>query len=419
MRYTWILIVGLGAGAGAGLGVAADAPGETPAAATTAGTTPAATTPAATTPAATTPAAATPAATPAATETPVPAATPAPAAAAAPSTLPAPVPSAAPPAAPSAADAANFDFSHFDVSRPEIHSYIDQLVAQGFARDRLTALFAAAEPQPRIIDAISRSAEKTLQWWEYRARVLTQERIDAGVQLWREHKELLDQIAIEYQVAPEYLIAVLGVETRYGRVTGRYRVIDALATLAFDYPPRANYFRKELTEFLLLAREEKFDPLSIRGSYAGAMGALQFMPSSYRKFAVSEQHAPHRDLWGDWGDIFASTANYLHQFGWQYGAPVLAEAQLPAEQGLVAPEHMALNDTLGALRAHGMTVASDLPDDTPALLLAAPQQDAYGYRVGFKNFYVITRYNNSPLYAMAVYDLAQAIVQQIAQESAL
>ena len=382
MRYTWILIVGLGAGTG--LGVAADAPGEPPAAAT-------------------------PAATPAATETPSPAPTSGPPAASAPMPVP----------PPSAAESSGFDFSHFDVSRPEIQSYIDQLVAQGFARDRLTALFAAAEPQPKIIDAISRPAEKTLQWWEYRARVLTQERIDAGVQLWREHKELLDQIAIEYQVAPEYLIAVLGVETRYGRVTGRYRVIDALATLAFDYPPRANYFRKELTEFLLLAREEKFDPLSIRGSYAGAMGALQFMPSSYRKFAVSEQHAPHRDLWGDWGDIFASTANYLHQFGWQYGAPVLAEAQLPAEQGLVAPEHMALNDTLGALRAHGMTVASDLPDDTPALLLAAPQQDAYGYRVGFKNFYVITRYNNSPLYAMAVYDLAQAIVQQIAQESAL
>jgi membrane-bound lytic murein transglycosylase B len=320
---------------------------------------------------------------------------------------------------PPAAESTGIDFSHFDVSRPEIHGYIDQLVAQGFNRDRVTALIGAAEPQPRIIDAISRPAEKTLQWWEYRARVLTQERIDAGVQLWHEHKELLDQVATEYQVSPEYLIAVLGVETRYGRVTGRYRVIDALATLAFDYPPRANYFRKELTEFLLLAREDKFDPLSIRGSYAGAMGALQFMPSSYRKFAVSELHAPHRDLWGDWGDIFASTANYLHQSGWQYGAPVLAEAQLPAELGLVAPEHMALNNTLGELRARGMTVASELPDDTPALLLAAPQQDAYGYRVGFKNFYVITRYNNSPLYAMAVYDLAQAIAQQIAQESAL
>jgi membrane-bound lytic murein transglycosylase B len=391
MRHTWILITALVVALGAGTepGVAADAPGDAAPAA----------------------AAAAPAATPAATETP-----------AAPAAASAPLPGAAPPAAPaapSAADTASFDFSHFDVSRPEIRSYIDQLVAQGFTRDRLTALFSAAEPQQRIIDAISRPAEKTLQWWEYRARVLTQERIDAGVQLWHEHKELLDQIAIEYQVSPEYLIAVLGVETRYGRVTGRYRVVDALATLAFDYPPRAGYFRKELTEFLLLAREEKFDPLSIRGSYAGAMGALQFMPSSYRKFAVSEQHAAHRDLWGDWGDIFASTANYLHQSGWQYGAPVLAEAQLPAELGLVPPEHMSLNDTLGDLRTRGMTVASELPDDTPALLLAAPQQDAFGYRVGFKNFYVITRYNNSPLYAMAVYDLAQAIVQQIAQESAL
>jgi membrane-bound lytic murein transglycosylase B len=392
MRHPWILLIALAAAAS--FGVAAQAPGEPPAAATPAAAAPA-------TPAGATPAGAAPAATPAATETPAPAAAPAP--------LP----------APSAAEASGIDFSHFDLSRPEIHSYIDQLVAQGFNRDRLTTLFGAAEPQSRIIDAISRPAEKTLQWWEYRARVLTQERIDAGVQLWHEHKELLDQIAIEYQVSPEYLIAVLGVETRYGRVTGRYRVIDALATLAFDYPPRANYFRKELTEFLLLAREEKFDPLSIRGSYAGAMGALQFMPSSYRKFAVSEQHAPHRDLWGDWGDIFASTANYLHQSGWQYGDPVLAEAQLPAELGLVPPEHMALGSTLGELRARGMTVASELPDETPALLLAAPQQDAYGYRVGFKNFYVITRYNNSPLYAMAVYDLAQAIVQQIAQESAL
>jgi membrane-bound lytic murein transglycosylase B len=311
------------------------------------------------------------------------------------------------------------DRSHFDLARPEIHAYIDQLVAQGFDRERISALLGAAEPQQKILDAISRPAEKTLQWWEYRARVLTQERIDAGIQLWHEHKELLDQVALEYQVPPEYLIAVLGVETRYGRVTGRYRVIDALATLAFDYPPRASYFRRELTEFLLLAREDKLDPMSIRGSYAGAMGALQFMPSSYRKFAVSEQHAPHRDLWGDWGDIFASTANYLHQAGWQYGAPVLAEAQLPAELGLVAPEHMALNDTLGGLRARGVTVASELPDETPALLLAAPQQDAFGYRVGFKNFYVITRYNNSPLYAMAVYDLAQAMAQQIAREAAL
>jgi len=308
---------------------------------------------------------------------------------------------------------------HFDLTRAEIRTYIDQLAAEGFDRNRLTAVLGAAEPQPKLLDTMTRPAEKTLQWWEYRAHMLTPLRIEAGVQLWREHKELLDQIAAEYQVPPEYLVAVLGVETLYGRITGRYRVIDSLATLAFDYPPRAAYFRKELTQFLLLSREEGFDPLSIRGSYAGAMGALQFMPSSYRKFAVSEEHSPHPDLWGNWGDIFASTANYLHQDGWQYGAPVLAEAQLAADQSVTPADHMALNDTLGGLRAHGLTVASALPDDTPALLLAAPQPDAMGYRVGFQNFYVITRYNSSPLYAMAVNDLAQAIKQQIALETAL
>jgi membrane-bound lytic murein transglycosylase B len=204
---------------------------------------------------------------------------------------------------------------------------------------------------------MSRPAEKTLQWWEYRARMLTQERIDAGVQLWHEHKELLDQIAIEYQVPPEYLIAVLGVETQYGRTTGRYRVLDALATLGSTTRPAPAFFRKELTEFLLLAHEEGFDPLSIRGSYAGAMGALQFMPSSYRKFAVSALPGAHRDLWGDWGDIFASTANYLHECGWQYGAPVLAEAQLTGDQSLTPPEHMALNDTLGACACAASTIS--------------------------------------------------------------
>ena len=382
LRFTWILLIALGAGGH--LAAAAQPPGDA-------------------SPAAAAPAPSAPSAPTLAPEIAAPAA----------------VAPALPASPPAAAEYSVVDRSHFDLSRPEIHSYIDQLVAQGFDRVRVTALLGAAEPQQKILDAISRPAEKTLQWWEYRTRVLTQERIDGGVQLWHDHKELLDQVAIEYQVPPEYLVAVLGVETRYGRVTGRYRVVDALATLAFDYPPRGSYFRKELTEFLLLARDDKFDPLSIRGSYAGAMGALQFMPSSYRKFAVSEQHLAHRDLWGDWGDIFASTANYLHQAGWQYGAPVLAEAQPSAELTLTPPDRMTLNETLGDLRGHGLTISSELPDETPALLLAAPQQDSIGYRVGFKNFYVITRYNNSPLYAMAVFDLAQAIQQQIAQEAAL
>jgi membrane-bound lytic murein transglycosylase B len=333
---------------------------------------------------------------------------------------PAPVAPAADASTPAAAAVQNaIEPDHFDLNRPEIRSFIDQLVAQGLDRDQLTAALSAAEPQGRVIDAMTRPAEKTLQWWEYRARVLTSARIEAGVQLWHEHKELLDQIALEYQVPPEYLIAVLGVETQYGRVTGRYRVVDALATLGFDYPPRANYFRRELGEYFLLAHEEGFQPLSIRGSYAGAMGALQFMPSSYRKYAVSTVHARASDLWNEWGDIFASTANYLHQYGWQYGAPVLAETQFAGDAVLAPAEHMALNETLASLRARGLSVASTLPDSTPALLLAAPEPDAMVYRIGFQNFYVLTRYNSSPLYAMAVHDLAEALRRQIAQEAVL
>jgi membrane-bound lytic murein transglycosylase B len=311
------------------------------------------------------------------------------------------------------------EHGHFDLARPEIQGFIDQLVSQGLDRTQLTAVLGAAEAQPKIIDAMERPAEKTLQWWEYRARMLTPLRIDGGVQLWHEHKELLDQVALEYQVPPEYLLAVLGVETQYGRTTGRYRVIDALATLGFDYPPRAPFFRKELGEYLLLAHEEGFDPLSIRGSYAGAMGALQFMPSSYRRYAVSARHSSRRDLWNDWADIFASVANYLHQYGWQYGAPVLVDAQPAGDASLAPPDHMALNDTVGNLRARGLNFSTTLADSTPALLLAAAQQSGMAYRVGFQNFYVITRYNSSPLYAMSVHDLAEAIKAQIKQESAL
>ncbi|HEX4024901.1 MAG TPA: lytic murein transglycosylase B [Steroidobacteraceae bacterium] len=331
---------------------------------------------------------------------------------------PAPASTAAAPT-PAAVPAPAADLPRFDPSRPEIRAYIREACAQGLARERIIAALTAAEPQPQIVDAMNRPAEKTMQWWEYRARMLTPGRIEAGAQLWREHKELLDQIAAEYQVPPEYLVAVLGVETLYGHITGHYRVIDALATLAFDYPPRERYFRRELTDFLLLAREQGFDPLSVRGSYAGAMGALQFMPSSYRKYAISEQPGLHSDLWGDWGDIFASTANFLHQSGWQYGAPVLAEVTGTRGDDVALSDHLGRTDTLGSLRAGGLSISTTLPDDTPALLLAAPEPDSPHYRVGFHNFYVITRYNSSPLYAMAVFDLAQAIRERIAVEAAL
>jgi membrane-bound lytic murein transglycosylase B len=321
--------------------------------------------------------------------------------------------------APAADGRAPAEATHFDLTRPDIRAYVDALVnEQGMDRAQLTALLEAAVPQPQIIESISKPAEKTLQWWQYRARMLTPARIEAGVALWREHRELLDRIAIKYAVAPEYLVALLGVETAYGRSTGRYRVLDALCTLAFDYPPRADYFRKELAEWLLLVREQGLDALTLRGSYAGAMGALQFMPSSYRKYAVSESRAPRLDLWTNWADIFASTANYLHQFGWQYGAPVLAEAQPPPDPIPTPPDRATLTETIAGLRTRGFTIDTSLPPDTPAALLGAPLQDAMSYRVGFQNFYVITRYNGSTLYAMAVHDLAETLKARILEDGA-
>jgi membrane-bound lytic murein transglycosylase B len=316
-------------------------------------------------------------------------------------------------AAASGADAPATISGHFDLSRPEISQFLDELSAQGIDRGAAAATLAQAEPQPRIIESMTKPAEKTMTWWEYRSHFLTNERIEAGVRLWREHRELLDQVALRWHVEPQYVLAIVGVETYFGRTMGHYRVLDALATLAFDYPPRSQFFRSELAQFLLLTHEEQIDPLTAMGSYAGAMGAPQFMPSSYRHYAVNEDASTQRNLWNDWGDIFASTANYLQLYGWHYGEPVVAEAQYSDAAELPPSGSVNLTDTLGALRARGVHVDSNLPDQTPCVLLNAPLQNGMSYRVGFNNFYVITRYNRSPLYAMAVHDLAEALLERI------
>jgi membrane-bound lytic murein transglycosylase B len=240
------------------------------------------------------------------------------------------------------------------------------------------------------------------------------------VQFWNEHKESLARVASDYQVPPEYLVAILGVETKYGRSTGRYRVLDALATLAFDYPPRHSYFSSELEQFLLLVKETRLDPLTTTGSYAGAMGAPQFMPSVYRRYAVDANTDRRPDLWSDWDDILASVANYLHEHGWTPGAPVLAEASLdPDPTFQIEQRNVELNETVDSLGAHGVRVSQQLPADTPAVLISAEQRDGPAYRVGFHNFYVITRYNSSARYAMAVYDLAQAVAQRLQPQTAV
>ena len=303
----------------------------------------------------------------------------------------------------------------FDLKRPEIVAFVNDVVARNQLKKRqVLALLRKGEPQPKIIEAMTRPAEKVAPWWEYHDRFLTEERISQGAQFYVEHRESLERIASARGIPPEYLVAIMGVETKYGRVNGHYRVLDALMMLSFDYPPRSDYFRGELEQFLLLYPEEHIDPLKVTGSYAGAMGVPQFMPSSYRLFAVDGNEDQKRDLWNDWDDILASIANYFVEHGWEAGGPVLAETKLdPEPKFQIDTRNLELNETVESLNAQGVEILGDQSGTTPVLLVSAEQQDGPAYRVGFKNFYVITRYNRSARYAMAVHDLAEAIIQRV------
>jgi membrane-bound lytic murein transglycosylase B len=303
----------------------------------------------------------------------------------------------------------------FDVERAEIQTFIDEVAARhSLDKDDLRKLIAKAEPQPKIVELMSKPAERVLAWWEYRNRFLTEKRIADGVRFWNEHRAVLDKVSSERGVPAEYLVAIMGVETVYGNVTGRNRVLDALATLAFDYPPRSAFFRSELEEFVLLTREESIDPLTATGSYAGAMGVPQFMPSSYRRYAVDGDADQKRNLWNNMEDVVASIANYFREHGWETGAPVITEAELDPEPTFtIDTRNLELNETIEGLNATGVRVKIAAPAETPVLLVSAEQQDGPAYRVGFKNFQVITRYNRSVRYAMAVHDLAQAIAARV------
>jgi membrane-bound lytic murein transglycosylase B len=303
----------------------------------------------------------------------------------------------------------------FDLDREEIRSFIDEVSRRNdIDKAALRKLIAKAEPQPKIIERMNKPAERVLAWWEYRARFITEKRIADGVKFWQEHKAILDRVSSERGVPAEYLVAIMGVETVYGNVTGRDRVIDALATLAFDYPPRAAFFRKELEQFVLLTREESIDPLKATGSYAGAMGVPQFMPSSYRRYAVDGDADKKRNLWINMDDVVASIANYFREHGWQTGAPVITEAVLDPEAPFVIDtRNLELNETVQSLNAKGVQVTIGVAAETPAMLVSAELQDGPSYRVGFNNFQVITKYNRSVRYAMAVDELAQAIAARV------
>ncbi|HWN39880.1 MAG TPA: lytic murein transglycosylase B [Gammaproteobacteria bacterium] len=291
-------------------------------------------------------------------------------------------------------------------------AFIDKMVAQHkFDRAALTSLLDEAVIDKTILDTMARPAERVVPWFEYRKIFLTEERIAAGARFWAEHADTIQQVADRYGVAPEMIVSIVGIETYFGTRMGRYRVLDALATLAFAYPPRSEFFTSELESFLLLTREESVDPKAALGSYAGAMGAGQFIPSSYRAYAVDVDADGKRDLWSNWNDALGSVANYFAKHGWKAGEPVMERAI--RSESFAGPEpsnKLTLDGTVGSVTQLGYVFTTTLPTNAPA---APYSYEAEGggseYWIGYHNFAVVTRYNRSTKYALAAFQLSEAI----------
>ncbi len=287
----------------------------------------------------------------------------------------------------------------------------------GIDAEWLRAVLADARFQPKIVAAMQRPAEKVLPWYKYRQIFLKPGRIEGGVAFINEHAVLFKQVEKYYGVPPSIIAAIIGVETRFGQHTGNDRVLDALATLGFDYPPRAEFFYSELGHFLTLCKSEGLDARSVKGSYAGAMGMPQFISSSYQAYAVDFNGNGKRDLWREPADIIGSVANYFSAHGWQPGAAVAARA--PDAAGPLAQIERSKRKTryrYDELAAAGATAENPPPGDTQVGLLEFENAEGAQFWVGYNNFFVITSYNHSPLYAMAVYQLSQAIEAGMAKQ---
>ena len=298
-------------------------------------------------------------------------------------------------------------------NHPEVLAFIDELVIEeGFDRQQLIEVFAQAEYKQRIIDAISRPAERVLHWDKYQDIFLTQKRLSQGLEFIRTHRDILERAEQKFGVPAEIIAAILGVETSYGRNTGSYRVLDSLSTLAFNYPPRAQFFKGELKHMLLLAREQGKEPESLMGSYAGAMGLGQFIPSSYREYAIDFDNDAQINIWSDPVDAIGSIANYLNRHGWAAGQAVVMRLQGPGP--LSSDEfNVSLKPSMTKTEARRAGLLNDLDMEetgkvSPMKLIGKSGPE---YFLGLKNFYVITRYNHSRLYAMAVFQLSQQLAQ--------
>ncbi len=295
-------------------------------------------------------------------------------------------------------------------------AFLQKMVKEhGFTREAITSVLAQAEKKQSILDAIARPAEKTKPWHEYRNIFLGADRVAQGVAFWEENADTLSKVSEQYGVAPEIIVAIIGVETRYGRYMGSYRVIDALTTLGFDYPPRSKFFTSQLEAFFLLTKEQQQNPLKLMGSYAGAMGYGQFIPSSYRRYARDYDGDGVADIWNNKQDAIASVANYFKAHGWQNGKQVLLPVTLPSQN---KPTHEAFNVNTGSRpsmqvsqwQAQKLVGNFTGLSEEPAVLLEYDQPDGPEYLLGFNNFYVITRYNRSHMYARAVWELSKEVL---------
>ncbi len=298
------------------------------------------------------------------------------------------------------------DFSNNE----QLQTFIQEMNQKhNFEADRLRRMFDSTRLHQSILDAISRPAESK-PWHEYRPIFVTRDRTSGGVRFWREHRDALQRAEEKFGVPPQIITAIIGVETRYGRHAGRYPVLDALATLAFAYPPRSSFFRKELEQYLLMTREEELDPLQQKGSYAGAMGMPQFISSSFRRYAIDFDGDGKRDLWGNPDDVIGSVANYFHKHRWKPGQPVAHKVRVHGKKyRQLLDNNLRASHTQQELLDNGVILPRDIPRDIKGNLLELDTGNGPEYWVTWHNFYVISRYNHSALYSMAVYQLSELI----------
>lgn len=296
------------------------------------------------------------------------------------------------------------------VTDPAREAFIESMADHhGFEPAETRRILAAAEERPSILKVLN-APPTSRPWFEFRPRYVNSQRIAGGVRFWRQYGAVLERASAEFGLPVEMIVATIGIETLYGRQMGSFRVIDALVTIAFGYPRRAEYFRGELEQFLLAAREHDLNPLEPKGSYAGAMGYAQFMPSSLRLHAVDFNGDGRIDLWRHPGDSIGSVGNYYRKHGWMADAPVAVPAEVnpDAVQDLVnagvEPQRSA-----GELRAAGVTPLAPVDDAVPAAVITLLEEAGPRYWLVFRNFYAITRYNRSLNYAMSVHDLAREI----------